>query len=409
MIPPLHNNRINSSFLVVAVSSMLGWPAHAASSPPSAVTFLASPANETVSVGPQVLETDWDGTLEIQECVPRQMQLPAQTEMALHATLLVRVPAGIGSAVLISPDGFALTAAHVIGDANKVEVVADGGDEFEARVVRVDDRQDVALLKIPQLGSAPCLHPAAQRTPVGSDIYVLGSPGGEELSFSVAKGIVSGYRNFDGVRFVQLDASVNPGNSGGPVVDDRGEIVGLASWKVSHVAMEGLAFAVPVATALEALEVLLTDSTSSNWASSGGRRKAALEPASKSEGPEPLVGEAPSLKGIVHEPQDTRRRRTRASLITAGIVGFSLGTIAVAGTAAAYYSRRFDTRTFGDPGFPESTWRTLVGVNSVGWAAALCGAALFVTGTALPKTPKNAQPSVSFVLTPTGISAAGEF
>ena len=85
---------------------------------------------------------------------------------------------------------------------------------------------------------------------------------GKELSFSVTRGIVSGYRTIGGFRLVQTDASVNPGNSGGPLVDDKGRFVGVVSWKAVGADVEGIAFAIPTSPALGSLSLSMGHETS---------------------------------------------------------------------------------------------------------------------------------------------------
>jgi serine protease Do len=76
-------------------------------------------------------------------------------------------------------------------------------------------------------------------------VYAVGAPAGEEFAFSVSKGIVSGIRDLNGFSYVQTDASLNPGNSGGPLLDTQGNIVGIVSWKIVASGFEGLSFGVP--------------------------------------------------------------------------------------------------------------------------------------------------------------------
>jgi S1-C subfamily serine protease len=109
----------------------------------------------------------------------------------------------------------------------------------------VDQAQDLALIKIPGQGHHALELDLEGQTAVGSEIYAVGAPLGEQLSFTVTKGIVSGFREFNQASYLQTDASLNPGNSGGPLVDKSGRVIGIVSWKVSGNAVQGLSFAVP--------------------------------------------------------------------------------------------------------------------------------------------------------------------
>ncbi|MBC8073618.1 MAG: trypsin-like peptidase domain-containing protein [Deltaproteobacteria bacterium] len=316
----------------------------------------------------------WRGELAVRACALDPLELPTDTEIALHATLLVQVDDEVGSAVVISPDGFALTAAHVVGTATSVIVVAYNHAKLRAEVVRVDEIQDVALLEVEGLGDAKCLQPVSGNASIGSDVFVLGSPAGAELSFSVAKGIVSAYRDLAGLRFVQVDASLNPGNSGGPVVDATGRVVGIASWKVSHVAMEGLAFAVPIDVAIASLDIELGESSASDWRELGGRRAEASTDVPRSTA-------APASPEQIERAAASRRRVTiRTGLLAGGGTVAGFGALSVIATGAAYYA---GSRM--GPG----AWRTAVAFNTIGWVMVGLGTALVGSGLLVRKKPKT--------------------
>ncbi|WP_146158558.1 S1C family serine protease [Enhygromyxa salina] len=367
-------------------------PASPAARPPAPQPPAPAPASATNGAS-------WGGKLSVQRCPFAAPVLPAQTELALNATLIVRVPDGVGSAVLISPDGFALTAAHVVENHQTVGLVTRAGATLSATVVRVDEAQDVALLKMEtQPGATPCLAPAVGQVPLGSDVFVLGSPAGEELSFSVAKGIISGYRSLGGLQFVQFDAAVNPGNSGGPAVDQAGQIVGITSWKLSDVSLEGLSFAVPCDVALSALDVELGDASSPDWNTHTGRRSLA---------PKATPGGAPTHVDHASpaDPQQRKRLRVKRGLITAGILGMSVGVVSVAATGGVYYITKISGET------TQSSWSALVAVNTIGWALAGVGAGALIVGIALPKRVKKsgAAARLEIMPNPTGAMLQGSF
>lgn len=178
---------------------------------------------------------------------PSAMDLPKEIEDAFQAAPLVRVGDSHGSAVVISPDGHMLTAAHVVTGVEKAEVRFNSGLQLTAEVVATDPPQDIALMKLPGSGHE-CLplattEEAAAR--VGSDVLAIGAPASEDLSFSLSRGVVSGHREIQGYRFLQTDASLNPGNSGGPLLNRQGQIVGIVSFKIAGQLFEGLGFGVP--------------------------------------------------------------------------------------------------------------------------------------------------------------------
>ena len=120
------------------------------------------------------------------------------------------------------------------------------GIELEADVVRIDEAQDIALIKVDGKGY-PYLVPETEMVPVvGTEIYAIGAPFSESLAFSVTKGVISGLRESEGISYIQTDASLNPGNSGGPLLTSTGKIIGIVSWKISAPGFEGLSFGVPI-------------------------------------------------------------------------------------------------------------------------------------------------------------------
>src|SRR5687767_14556115 len=162
--------------------------------------------------------------------------------------------AGLGSGFIISADGYVLTNAHVVAGDGQVTVrLADAKREFKAKVVGVDERTDVALLKIEasglptvKLGKSSALQP-------GEWVAAIGSPFGFENT--ITAGIVSATgRSLPAetyVPFIQTDVAVNPGNSGGPLINLAGDVVGVNSMIYSQTGgYMGVSFAIPIETAL---------------------------------------------------------------------------------------------------------------------------------------------------------------
>ncbi len=340
---------------------------------------------------------EWSSTLDVAGCPAEPPILPQDSAHALDATLLVRAGEGVGSAVLISDDGFALTAAHVAKGRERVDVVRHDGTSARAEVVRVNRAQDVALLRVEHDGPTACLRLGEGEATLGADVFVLGSPAGEELSFSVAKGIVSGYRTFDGLSFVQLDASLNPGNSGGPAVTATGFVIGIASWKVSHVAMEGLAFAVPAPVALRALGVQIADVSDVDWQDKRGQIGAGkATPRAGGDAP------TPKSKGEFDVAQ-IRRTHARRGLIGAGASLAGTGALLIASTYLAYRVNR------SSPAPDEGRWKVQRGINVAGWTLAIGGAVGIVAGLAIPKRTKRQRRNVALSPTGNGLALSGEF
>jgi len=121
--------------------------------------------------------------------------------------------------------------------------------ELSVSVVSLSDKYDLALLKLDGY-KTPFIEYIKEKTPQGDSLYAIGSP--LNLSRSVTSGICSGYR--DG--YIQTNIQLNPGNSGGPVVTKDGKVIGISTWKIVGVDIEGLSFAIPVETAIEEFKEL---------------------------------------------------------------------------------------------------------------------------------------------------------
>ena len=183
--------------------------------------------------------------------------LPDDFGVILDAFITLEPGRVIGSAFLISPDGYALTAAHVVSGLKTVPARLHSGIVLDAEVIRINDEADVALIKLPGSSFKALSLRAAGEPPIGSDVFVVGNPRLKELDASVSKGVVSGNRSIGGHKYLQTDAAANPGSSGGPVLDRKGNVLGIISWKFAGAEVQGLAFAVPLADAMSSLNINL--------------------------------------------------------------------------------------------------------------------------------------------------------
>jgi serine protease Do len=175
-----------------------------------------------------------------------EIKLPEQMPTVLDSVVKIRVGAALASGVLISSDGYLLTAAHVVSGVSEVLVDLRSGITLPAQVLRVDNPQDIALIKVAGSGY-PALPLALNANPsVGSDVYAIGTPADELFVDSVSKGVVSGLRKLDDFDYIQTDASVSPGCSGGPLLNQKGQVIGITSWKIVAEGFEGLAFGIPL-------------------------------------------------------------------------------------------------------------------------------------------------------------------
>ena len=165
---------------------------------------------------------------------------------------------GVGSGFIVSPQGYILTNAHVVDGAKEVDVKLTDRREFVAKVVGVDKKSDVALLKIDADGLPTVRIGDPQAVKVGQWVVAMGSPFGFENS--VTAGIVSAKSRSLGdgyVPFIQTDVAVNPGNSGGPLFDLEGNVVGINSQIYSRTGgYMGLSFAIPIDVAMHVKQEL---------------------------------------------------------------------------------------------------------------------------------------------------------
>lgn len=167
------------------------------------------------------------------------------------------VPRGVGSGFFLSDDGYVMTNHHVVDGADGIMVTLTDGREFKAEVIGSDQRTDVALLKI-DIKSAPALAIGdPKELKKGQWVLAFGSPFG--LDSTVTAGIVSaiGRDTGDYLPFIQTDVAVNPGNSGGPLVDMQGRVVGINSQIVSRSGgFMGISLAIPIDEAMNVADQL---------------------------------------------------------------------------------------------------------------------------------------------------------
>lgn len=170
-----------------------------------------------------------------------------------------QVPRGVGSGFVISPDGFVMTNHHVVNGADEIFVTFSNDREYKAKLVGSDQRTDVAVVKLDadDLPSLTIGDPKKVR--VGEWVLAIGSPFG--LQNTVTAGIVSakGRDTGDYLPFIQTDVAVNPGNSGGPLINMNGEVIGINSQIYSRTGgFMGISFAIPIDEAMSVANQLRT-------------------------------------------------------------------------------------------------------------------------------------------------------
>lgn len=166
-------------------------------------------------------------------------------------------PRGVGSGFVITSDGYVMTNAHVVDGADEIYVTLTDKKEFKAKLVGFDKRTDVALVKIDAKDLPKVTLGDVSKLKVGEWVLAIGSPFG--LENTVTAGIVSAKARDTGeyLPFIQTDVAVNPGNSGGPLINTRGEVVGINSQIYSRSGgYMGISFAIPIDEAMRVADQL---------------------------------------------------------------------------------------------------------------------------------------------------------
>ena len=180
---------------------------------------------------------------------------PAMIQYATQSCVTISTDAGHGSGVIISDKGLILTAAHVVDGINRLQIVFASGIELEAKVLKQDETHDIALLQVVGSGYKPLPLGKGMTLGLGEEIVTIGTPGDLELGQSVSKGILSGKRKHEEIVYLQTDLAVSPGNSGGPLLNSKGEIIGIVQRKLIGNGIEGINFALPIETVMKQLNI----------------------------------------------------------------------------------------------------------------------------------------------------------
>lgn len=184
---------------------------------------------------------------------------------------------GTGTGIVMTEDGYIITNAHVVydsseeyhaGEAKAVSVLFSDKKEYDAKIIAYDVETDLAVLKIDETGFTPATFGDSDDLRVGELVIAVGNPLGFELFGSVTSGIVSALNreisiNEKNMTLIQTDASINQGNSGGPLLNSCGQVIGINSAKISSnygdVTVEGLGFAIPINDARVIIDDLINN------------------------------------------------------------------------------------------------------------------------------------------------------
>lgn len=179
--------------------------------------------------------------------------MAANYQQLVSSTLTLIDGTRSGSGFLVSTDGYLLTNQHVVAEQKFMKVRFSNGSEQIAELVRSNRARDVALLKL----AAPvpgALHVKFQPPVPGEDAYVIGSPLGKTYAGTLTRGVISGFRQLNGVNYIQSDVRILPGSSGGPLFDAKSRVVGMAVRAV-NAGLSGINLFIPIEEAFKALSV----------------------------------------------------------------------------------------------------------------------------------------------------------
>ena len=237
----------------------------------SGVTYLALKDNltqtKTININPAKFDTESEAlsaTEAYNKVAPAAVVVSTKSVTQGYFMHTQEVE-GIGSGFIINEEGYILTNYHVIQGAQEISVTLSNDVTTTAQVVNYDENQDVAMIKITdesvkipatvELGDSDALQP-------GEEVIAIGTPLSTELSSTVTKGIISATSRSVAVEsgvtmnLIQTDAAINAGNSGGPLVNTKGEVVGINSSKISGEAVEGIGFSIPINDIKDKIESL---------------------------------------------------------------------------------------------------------------------------------------------------------
>lgn len=174
---------------------------------------------------------------------------------------------GQGSGIIISKDGYIVTNAHVIGNSKtaKATVLINSDTskkEYEAKIIGLDTKTDLAVLKIEANDLIPAEFGNSDQVAVGSSVLAIGNPAGVDFANSLTRGIVSAVNRTTvsesgNVNYIQTDAAINQGNSGGALLDMCGRVIGVNSKKVTMETFEGMGFAIPSNTVKKVVDEII--------------------------------------------------------------------------------------------------------------------------------------------------------
>ncbi|NEN23524.1 serine protease [Cryomorpha ignava] len=187
--------------------------------------------------------------------IPEFEKLSDMIKYANPACVTIITDGGFGSGVVINSEGYVLSAYHVVESVNQIDVKFSNGLTLNADIIAYDYANDIVLLDINGSGFPALPVSIGTEVPLGEEVITIGTPASIDLGQSIAKGLISGKRLIEDRVYLQADIAVSPGNSGGPLLNAQGEIIGIVQSKIVTEGVEGIGFALPMEKALEMLNL----------------------------------------------------------------------------------------------------------------------------------------------------------
>jgi serine protease Do len=199
-------------------------------------------------------ETDNNDTpLEIE----RPLTSNSSLDELIKGAVTVKTSKGFGSGFIISRDGYIISNLHLIGSEEKnLEIIMNDGTKNKAEVVRLSKSHDLVLLKIDKTGLAPFQLSENSEIELGSTVFAIGTPKNIELGQTVSKGVFSAFRKTGNIDLLQTNIKINSGNSGGPLLNKQGQVIGIVTSKLFGIGVEGVSFCIPAKYIFEQLHIL---------------------------------------------------------------------------------------------------------------------------------------------------------
>lgn len=173
------------------------------------------------------------------------------------AVVTITLDDGFGSGFIISKEGHVLTNYHVVKTRDHVKVKLNMGITLEASVLRTNPDYDMALLMLDGSDFSALSIGNSDSSYIGENVFAVGTAADMLLDQSMTKGIISGRRTIEEREYIQTDVSINAGNSGGPLLDENGEVIGIVTAKKIGRGVEGIGFAIPINEVVERLSLKL--------------------------------------------------------------------------------------------------------------------------------------------------------